>query len=155
MAYEPRHAIATRLARTHTPTPPARHRRESIDPAQATNADVAPRYRSARKARHEDELPPHCTFQPNVRGPSDGMQNGSTYLSCDVFERLAVNLPARDAPQIEAEPSSEIVPQTKAATPKQVEAFLARQKACDAKREKKVNRDAEELKPWFQPSVKG
>ena len=156
MAYEPRHAIATRLARTHTPTPPARHRRERIDPAQATNADVAPRYRSARKARHEDELPPHCTFQPNVRGPSDGMQNASTYLSCDVFERLAVNLPARDSQKmIEPEPSEQIVPSTKAATPKQVEAFLARQRACDAKREKKVNRVADELKPSFQPSVKG
>jgi hypothetical protein len=84
------------------------------------------------------------------------MQNASTYLSCDVFERLAVNLPARDSQKmIEPEPSEQIVPQTKAATPKQVEAFLARQKACDAKREKKVSRVADELKPSFQPSVKG
>ena len=37
-----------------------------------------------------------------------------------------MNLPARDLQKmIEPEPSEQIVPQTKAATPKQVEAFLA------------------------------
>jgi len=125
--------------------------RHPFRPSMATNADVAPRYRSARKVR-EEALSRHCTFQPQVRGPSSDMQNASTYLSCDVFERLSVNLPARDEEQlIEPEPTQVTV----AATPRQVEAFLARQRACDAKRERKVSRVATELAPSFQPTVKG
>ena len=67
------------------------------------------------------------------------MQNASTYLSCDVFERLAVNLPARDQQKmIEAEPSEQIVPQTKAATPKQFQAFPARKLATRSEKRKLV-----------------
>lgn len=122
----------------------------------ARNDSVKPRYSSTPRRRSVAPSPDErmekkeCTFAPNVNGVRDDMDLAKMYLSTGVFDRLSAR---RKKIEDDEDDRKSSTASSVAVEKTDVEKFLARQAAFDAKRARKVDDLRQSIQPRFRPSL--
>lgn len=120
----------------------------------ARDHSIKPRYRQQQRPPAEHaryKATEECTFAPTVNGVRDDMALAKRYLSSGVFDRLAARRARTDEPTHHHQ--SDDVDQRSTATRADLDSFLKRQAAFDAKRRRRVDDLRASAQPAFRPAL--
>lgn len=117
----------------------------------ADDLPVKPRY-ARRKSEPPKKQPDECTFNPRVNGVRDDMDLAKRYVASAVFDRLTARRPA-SARAYDDDEEIETPRRRRRSTASDWQTFLARQKAFDAKKSKRVEGLRQTSTPKFRPRL--